>query len=52
MGFDAMVMGRGGGVGLYRLEWGQLGLAREGWVGPNYDLLDTGGINYRVPRWT
>ena len=50
MDFDAMAMGRGG-VGLYRLEWGQHGLARQGLVGLNCGRLDSGGISYLVPSW-
>ena len=50
MGIDAMAMGRGG-VGLYRLEWIQLGLARQGWVGLNCGRLDSVGISYLVPIW-
>lgn len=53
MGFDAMAMGRGWGgeVGLYRLEWDQLGLAWQGWVGLNCGRLNSGGISYLVPSW-
>ena len=35
----------GGVVGLCRLEWGQLGLARQGCVGLNCDRLDSDGIS-------
>ena len=41
----------GGGVGLYRLEWDQLGLAWQGWVGLNCGRLNSGGISYLVPSW-
>ena len=36
---------------LCRLEWGQLGLARQGWVGLNCGWLDLVGISLLVPSW-
>ena len=35
---------RGGGVGLCMLEWGQLIIFRQGWVGLNCGQLDSVGI--------
>lgn len=41
----------GNGGDLYRLEWGQLGLARQGWVGLNCGRIDSGGNSYLGPSW-
>ena len=49
-GLRCVVKGEEGLV-LCRLEWGQLGLARQGWVGLNCGWLDLVGISLLVPSW-